>query len=257
MADLTYVPKPLFVAGQPNNVEDIHDRFDEVRDYLNGFAWVDESRLAAEAVTNSKASTTLASENMEAAGDNARLGLSTSSTVRRGKSIISTEESFTQTSYGFATTPDRVQNVVLPTDGLIFVAFQGAWKESVDNAAKAAIFIGSNQLKIADINNPGPAVSEASVNTGAGGVGQYVSLASDPAGLTAGSDVLFTYVNDVTTGQAIGVTQPTATGFANRSGGLCTIFAAAGTYDISVQFKASSGSVTVKNRKLWVWTQAF
>ena len=35
------------------------------------------------------------------------------------------------------------------------------------------------------------------------------------------------------------------------------VFAAAGTYDISVQFKASSGSVTVKNRKLWVWTMGF
>lgn len=247
MADLSYVPKPLFIAGQPNNVEDIHDRFDEVKDYVNSDGWVNSARLQA----------TAASSNIETSGEWEKLGVSNGSTVRRGKSIVATEEARTNTAYGLMATPDRVQNVVLPTDGLIFVAYQAAWKESVDNAAKAAIFLGSNQLKVADINNPGPAVSEASVNTGAGGVGQYVSLASDPAGLTAGSDVLFTYVNDVTTGQAIGVTQPTTAGFANRSGGVCTVFAAAGTYDISVQFKASSGSVTVKNRRLWCWTQAF
>jgi hypothetical protein len=35
-------------------------------------------------------------------------------------------------------------------------------------------------------------------------------------------------------------------------GGVCYVFAAAGTYDVSVQFKASSGSITAKSRKLWV-----
>jgi hypothetical protein len=29
-------------------------------------------------------------------------------------------------------------------------------------------------------------------------------------------------------------------------------FAAAGTYNISVQYKATSGSITAKERKLWV-----
>lgn len=32
---------------------------------------------------------------------------------------------------------------------------------------------------------------------------------------------------------------------------------AAGTYDVSVQFKASSGSVTVKERKLWIVSMGF
>ena len=40
-------------------------------------------------------------------------------------------------------------------------------------------------------------------------------------------------------------------------GGFTFAFAAAGTYTVSVQFKASSGSVTASNRKLWVWTIGF
>jgi surface-anchored protein len=37
------------------------------------------------------------------------------------------------------------------------------------------------------------------------------------------------------------------------TGGVCWIFAAAGTYKITVQFKASSGNVKVKERNLWAW----
>lgn len=45
-------------------------------------------------------------------------------------------------------------------------------------------------------------------------------------------------------------------GSANQFG-FVVLFAAAGTYDVSVQFKSSSGTVTAKERKLWVWTMGF
>jgi hypothetical protein len=41
------------------------------------------------------------------------------------------------------------------------------------------------------------------------------------------------------------------------AGGVVSMFAAAGTYTISVQFKALSGSVTASNRKLWVQALSF
>jgi hypothetical protein len=40
-------------------------------------------------------------------------------------------------------------------------------------------------------------------------------------------------------------------------GGPVKVFAAAGTYDISVQFKTSAGTLSVKNRKLWARAVAF
>ena len=58
------------------------------------------------------------------------------------------------------------------------------------------------------------------------------------------------YASDVTTGQIVNVG-------GSASGGVVTVFAAAGTYDVSVQFLAVAGSVTVKERKLWVWVQGF
>src|SRR4051812_48257416 len=77
----------------------------------------------------------------------AKLGLDGTGVVRRGKSIIATEESRSNTSYGTLTTPDQVSNVVVPVNGLLFVAFTALWKESVLKAGRAAIFIGANQLQ--------------------------------------------------------------------------------------------------------------
>jgi hypothetical protein len=144
--------------------------------------------------------------------------------VATGKSVIATSEARTNVAYGTLTTPDQVSSIVLPTDGVICVLFQATWQESVADTGRAAIFIGANQLKVA---------------------------------------------SDIKTGQAIGVTLTTV-GNLNQEingtnktladsqvGGPCSIFAAAGTYVVSVQFKSSSGSVTVKNRRLLVWAMGF
>lgn len=189
------------------------------------------------------------------------LGLSGPSIKRRGKSIITTEEPRTNTAYGLLTTPDRVQNIAVPAESLLVVAYQATWKCSVAQAARAAIFIGANQLKATADNAAAPAVSEASHRNG--GADVYVPLFSTGQGLGSSSGPA-NYSGDVTTGQAFGLItgasgyNAIAPGEPYKSGGPCQIFGLpAGTYDISVQFKASSGSVTAKNRKLWVWTVGF
>jgi hypothetical protein len=55
-----------------------------------------------------------------------------------------------------------------------------------------------------------------------------------------------------TTGLVIG-----AKGSNYQTGGSVRVEAAAGTYTVSVQFSATSGSVTVRSRKLWVEAKGF
>lgn len=170
----------------------------------------------------------------------------------RGKSIIATSETRTNTAFGLMTTPDRVQNIVLPTSGLIFVAYQALWQESVLNAASAALFLGSNQIKQAA---PGgaPAVTAATLG---GTAGNWSPISSSQVGLSSyASGGIGSSTSDVTTGQVVGLPNGLATG--NYFGAPAVVFAAAGTYDVSIQFKASSGNVLVKERKLWVWSMGF
>lgn len=178
-------------------------------------------------------------------------GLNSGGTVRRGKSIIVTEETRTNTAYGLMTTPDRVQGIVLPTDGLICVAYQAMFKSTITGGSgKAAIFLGANQLKAPIAATAAPGVQEASSNNSAANV--YRPLSSYYGGLIGDHDAT-AYTGDVTTGQIVGGENNTA----QPQGGVCTIFAAAGTYDISVQFKDAAGTVSVKGRSLWVWTLGF
>src|SRR5689334_701297 len=67
----------------------------------------------------------------------------------RGATNIATSQSTSSTTYTTLGTPDQVQNIVMPTNGLIRVRYQATWQESVAGAARAAIFIGSNQAQIA------------------------------------------------------------------------------------------------------------
>jgi hypothetical protein len=190
-----------------------------------------------------------------------KLGVSGGGATRRGKSIITAAEARTNTAYGLLTTPDRVSSLVLPTDGLIFIAFFGLWTESVVGAAKAAIFIGSNQLSVDAVTSSTPSViAGEAVISGTSSNNRYVPLASHPAGL--GSSDSTTTVTDgssvVTTGQAVAAAVADDNFSFTKRGGLLVVFAAAGTYDVSVQFKASGGAtVTAKERRLWAWTMAF
>jgi hypothetical protein len=173
---------------------------------------------------------------------------------------IATTGSRTNTAYGaLSDANDQIPNLMLPTNGRIRIGYQALWQQSGAVAARAAIFIGSNQLKIA--------TTMAAPQTQAAILGSltnsYVALASGPVGLAGVDAGGGAYSGDVTTGQVIGTSgiyyqeiggiQINATTSGDWWGGPCDIQGLpAGSYTISVQFKASSGSVTAQNRKLWV-----
>ncbi len=172
-------------------------------------------------------------------------GVSRESLANVKSSIIATEETRTNVAYGKLTTPDEI-TLTVRTSGLIEVAYQAQWKESVQNAARASIFIGANQLKI-DVNNK-PTAQEVAVGGGTSTAGQFRTLASCTEGLQSASNT-GPAEEDVTTGQVVGQVVAGSAGLC----GAALIFAAAGTYVISVQFKSTSGTVSARNRKLWAW----
>lgn len=194
------------------------------------------------------------------------LGLTAGGVTRRGKSLIAAAESRTDVAFGLLGTPDRVSGIVVPSDGFLEIDYQALWKSSVADAGQAAIFIGANQLKMQGyqgIGTRGPQVVAAAMGTG--GANLYVPLFSCIAGLAGGVQGGADYADDVTTGQAVGYfasaltpaqvafgATPAQVAFEAPVGGCCRVEVAAGTYDVSVQFKSTSGSVTVKNRRLHV-----
>src|SRR6266496_5146863 len=119
------IPK-ILTAGTPENVNDLMTDLTDLRDNVLA-GHIDANNLDA----------TIKSE----------LGVNGDGIVRRGKSIIATSESRTNAAYGLMPTPDCVQNVVMPTDGLIFISYQATWQQSVASAAFAAIFLNAVQLK--------------------------------------------------------------------------------------------------------------
>lgn len=231
----------LLTPGEPENVSQLNANLDAITAQIDGN--IDETNLTPALATI--------------------LGVSQAGTVRRGKSIIPATQTRSNAAYGLLPTPDRVSNVVLPTDGLLFVAYQATLQINAAGSAQAAIFIGANQLKTAQFGVAAPSSVEANF-AGAISLNKDYSLWSFTGGLsgnqgvTAATDVAYT--GDVTTGQLVGA-YANAVGAAphtNNLHGPACIFAAAGTYDVSVQFKSQGGvQITVKNRKLWCWTIGF
>lgn len=178
-------------------------------------------------------STNLAAATSQSASVNA------SGQVVKGVSNIATNQGQTNsTPFALLGTPDQVQNVVLASNGLIAVWFQA----TVNGAGSMALFLGTNQIELAGAT--APAVQTLAVNTS----GVATPVFTTPTGLaqvTPSSG----YSGNVTTGQLIG---GTAVG-----GGPCYIFAAAGTYTVSVQFKSPGTTINALNRTLWVQALSF
>src|SRR5690349_10367695 len=82
--------------------------------------------------------------------------------------VIATEESRESTSFGTLTTADEIKSVVLPENGLLVVGYSAIVKSSVSAAGRAAIFVGSNQLKTGTGSGPPSAEQAATVGTGFG-----------------------------------------------------------------------------------------
>jgi len=145
--------------------------------------------------------------------------------------VIATEQTRENVAFGKLTTPDEVASVVLPSNGLIAIGYAAKWKSSVAGAGRAAIFLGASQLKlsttaaVAEVQTEGTEFKTLTSSTAAEGLQSTVGTAT------------FT-----TTGQSL----------SGGQGGMTFVFAEAGTYAVSIQFKATSGNVAVKERKLWI-----
>jgi hypothetical protein len=197
-----------------------------------------------------------------------KLGVSDTSLARRGSSIIPTEEGRTSSTFGLLTHPDQVLDVVLPTDGLIFISYFALWKESTVGQAHAALFLdgpgGLNQLAVDSVESSTPSISaaEALISGAAGTQDRYVPLVAYPGGLGSNdgssSNTPSNGASVLTTGQAVAAAVADSNSGLAKRGGLLAVFAGAGTYDVSVRFRATGGAtVTAKERRLWVWTMGF
>jgi hypothetical protein len=217
----------LPVVGQPDSTEEpkIVTALTQLIAAVNN---VDTDQITDGAITEGLLATALQQ----------KLGLNDATQVGRGKSIITATESRSNTAYGLLTTPDRVPGIVVPTVAKLRVTYQATWQSSVATAASAAIFIGANQLKTP--SQPAPVVVDAFM--GGPNTARDVPLSTVANGLSSGDTTNPAYTGDVTTGQVLAPVEITV---------------AAGTYDISVQFKSTSGTVTVKNRLLIVETVGF
>lgn len=170
------------------------------------------------------------------------LGLTQPGTVRRGSAPIPGEESRTNAAYGLLATPDRVQNVVVPANGKLRVSYLAAVKGSADGTIAAAIFLGATQLKQqnpADLDVGAVMETSQAVSGIATTTNKYTSLMTLATGLTMAAP---------NTAEAAFTAFPT-TGLLLPA---MEILVAPGTYDVSVQFKASAGTISVKDRRLLV-----
>lgn len=138
--------------------------------------------------------------------------------------IIAAEETRESTSYGTMSTADEITGVVLPANGIIRIRYAAIVKGTVPTAARVGLFLNSTQ-----IGNGTESIEVFPNETSF----TFITTGGGPAGLVRG---------------VAGSTFP-ATGVAMVP---IDVFAAAGTYSVSARFKASSGSVTAKERKLFV-----
>lgn len=145
--------------------------------------------------------------------------------------IIASEQTRESASFGTLTTADEIKEVVLPENGIIVFGYSAKWKSSVSAAGRVALFLGANQLKNA---HTGEVVEEATLSTT-----EFHTLYSNNRASAFERTATGTVAAFPTTGTTV-------------THGFAWIFAAAGTYNINVQFKATSGSITAKERKLWV-----
>lgn len=254
MGLLNYTTRANLVAKTPENIADVTDCLDKIRTSVNSVA---EEQLEAALATKINAII----ETQIGSALATRLALGPGG---RGKCVIAASEARANTAFGTLTTPDQITGIVMPTDGLVLVGYEAQVKETVADAARAAIFLGSNQTVAPAQSSTSPVAIAARSNAGVAGA--FFPVVSCPSGLVAGTPVDgSTNTGFATTGQALAIGSTVTRGEANTTslagpafaGGFCVIEAAAGTYTVSVQYRATSGTVTAQNRKLWVLAIGF
>lgn len=159
-----------------------------------------------------------------------------------GRKFTDAEEARTNTAYGLLGTNDKVSGLVLPNaNDLIVVVFAAEIKSSAAAAGKAAIFVGSQQLNASSL------LGEVATS----GTNNYRQINACGGGLVSDTVDLGATAVDPTSGGG----GPLSLSRSLGNSGWCVIGnMPAGTYDVSVQVKASSGSVSMAFRRLWAWT---
>lgn len=229
----------------------------------------DNSIAGAKLVDLGVVTSKIADENVTGAKieDNARIiaAISTAAEKRNGICVVPTDESRTNVAYGTLTTPDLIEDIVVPANGLLMVAFEAQFRCDQVDAGHAAIFIGANQLKCTQVGQAAAQLQSAPTAQAS----NWQQLFSTPIGLAATQGTLS--YSMVTTGQALGIASDSVGPGGNTryaldnaniktiaapSGGVCCVRGlAAGTYDVSVQYMATSGTVSARNRKLLAWSR--
>lgn len=217
---LATLPKTI-TPGTPENASDVQSNDAALLAALNG---------------------QLDGDNLTAAAARAA-GISDSTNIRRGSSIIATSESITNAAYAVLTTPDRVSNIVVPSAGILHVSLWAMVTKAVGTAGdniSAAIFIGANQAK-------GIISSVAETTVGGGVAGGMTGLVY--TGVT-------TTVPDIQGQNSVGAADDTATG--HLVGLFIPFVVNAGTYTIEVRWKRSGATAfTALNRKLYVEAKSY
>lgn len=174
----------------------------------------------------------------------------------RGKCIIAAESSFLAgVNYATMPVPDVVEDVVLPADGLLTIGYHGMWKAPY--GAQVTLFLNETEV----VMDSGARLRGVYAER-ADRAGVYMPLATSTSGLLNSTpEGTVDYQDPVSTGQVVGLVGWGTSGSAGieRHGGMTSVFAAAGTYDVSVRYASlmTPGTIYAKQRKLWVEARGF
>lgn len=149
------------------------------------------------------------------------------------------EESRESVGFGTLPTADEIKEITVPENGVVRLGYTAAIKSSVANEGRVSFFVNGTQIK-ADKGGTEPGQQEVQTKSTT-----FHHISSCPKGLE--TSAVNAWLGDVTSGQAL------STGDSLSQGGFCTIYGLApATYSFSVRYKALSGSITSKERRLWV-----
>lgn len=160
------------------------------------------------------------------------------------------------TAYTNPANPDVVTGVVVPDKALVEIVYFGVINvTSVDNNGKAAIFIGSNQMKKWTVNG---FVNQEATTAGTGGASTgRKRVTSFTGGLISEGTIAVPAVpvSPNVPAHVIGSASTTIPEDGGGHSGACKIHVPAGTYDIAVKYAVGGlglSSITVESRHLYV-----
>lgn len=141
--------------------------------------------------------------------------------------VIATEQARENTAFGTLGTADEITGIVVPSNGVIRIGYLAVFKSSVSAAGKAAIFLNSTAILT-------PAILTGIETFTTGTTFHLVGTRG-----TSGANKPLETASESSTVPVVALN-------------FIDVPVAAGTYTVSVQYAATSGSVTAKERKLWV-----